>query len=275
MSFSLTDRVSHLQHLAGPGGGIAYHVVSELNELRSIDGAVAWLSTLATRKEFANVGCAIRSARATVELDDTLSEVGKRALNHRIARLRQLTGCEEAARSALSAASELSLIDEEIFRVAMLCVPSESTDLASVIRSGRASFELSQLLLSGRSGGRERAARAVAYAHYAQHKAIRRRPPRGAELLFYVFTSRDACDALVGDLEERYKLIHKKFGHRRADFWYWTQTVTSMRPIVWAWGKQKALKPVVGLAAWALAKGLVGHDSWLAALLELWKRVRS
>jgi hypothetical protein len=96
-----------------------------------------------------------------------------------------------------------------------------------------------------------------------------------AEPLFYVFMTPQNCDALVGDLEERYKLIHKKFGRRRANFWYRTQTVMSLGPIAWDWGKQKALKPLLGLAAWGLAKGLVGHDGWLAALVELWKRVRS
>ena len=100
-------------------------------------------------------------------------------------------------------------------------------------------------------------------------------PPIDPEFLFYLFISPQNCDALVGDLEERYKLIHKKFGRRRADFWYWTQTVVSLGPIVWAWANKVLMKPVVAFAGWAVAKGLVGHDSWLAALVELWKRVRS
>lgn len=100
-------------------------------------------------------------------------------------------------------------------------------------------------------------------------------PPVDAEFLFYLFMTPQNCDALVGDLEERYKLIHKKFGRRRANFWYWTQTVMSLGPIVWAWGKKVSMKPVLALIGWAVAKGLVGHDSWLAALVELWKRVRS
>jgi hypothetical protein len=100
-------------------------------------------------------------------------------------------------------------------------------------------------------------------------------PPPNAEFLFYLFMTPQNCDALVGDLEERYKLIHKKFGRRRANFWYWTQTVTSVGPIVWAWGKKVVMKPAVAFAGWAVAKGLVGHDSWLAALVELVKKVRS
>ena len=101
------------------------------------------------------------------------------------------------------------------------------------------------------------------------------RPPLNAEYLFYLFMSRQNCDAFVGDLEERYKLIHKKFGRRRANFWYWTQTITSLGPIVWAWGKKVVMKPAIAFAGWAVAKGLVGHDSWLAALVELLKKVRS
>ena len=101
------------------------------------------------------------------------------------------------------------------------------------------------------------------------------RPPLNAEFLFYLFMTPQNCDALVGDLEERYKLIHKRFGRRRANFWYWTQTVSSLGPIVWAWAKKVVMKPAIAFAGWAVAKGLVGHDSWLAALVELWRRVRS
>jgi hypothetical protein len=102
-----------------------------------------------------------------------------------------------------------------------------------------------------------------------------RRPPLSAEYLFYLFLDHQHCDALVGDLEERYKLIHKKFGRRRADLWYWTQMVASLGPIVWAWAKNVVMKPVIGLVTWAVAKGLIGHDGWVAAVVELWKRIRS
>lgn len=104
---------------------------------------------------------------------------------------------------------------------------------------------------------------------------IKIKPPINAEFLFHLFLDLQNCDALVGDLEERYKLIHKKFGRRHANFWYWTQAVRSLGPIVWAWGKKVSMKPVVALVTWAVAKGLIGHDGWVAALVELWKRVRS
>jgi hypothetical protein len=99
--------------------------------------------------------------------------------------------------------------------------------------------------------------------------------PLKAEFLFYLFLTPQTCDALVGDLEERFKLIHKKFGHRLANLWYCIQTFISLRPIIWAWTKKALMKPILAVVGWAIAKGLIGHDSWLAALLDLWKRVRS
>jgi hypothetical protein len=101
------------------------------------------------------------------------------------------------------------------------------------------------------------------------------KPPIDAEFLFHLFMSPENCDSLVGDLEERYRLICKKFGRRRADFWYWSQTVRSLGPIVWAWGTKVLLKPALAVAGWAVAKGLVGQDGWLAAVVELLKKVRS
>ena len=100
-------------------------------------------------------------------------------------------------------------------------------------------------------------------------------PPLAAQFLFYYFLDAQNCDALVGDLEERYRIIRKKFGTGRANFWYWSQAIRSVGPIVWAWGKKVALKPVIGVVAWAVARGLVDHDSWLVALVEMWKRIRS
>lgn len=105
--------------------------------------------------------------------------------------------------------------------------------------------------------------------------SIKGRPPLNAEFLFYLFLDAQNCDAIVGDLEERYNLIRKKFGQRRADFWYWTQAVRSAGPIIWVWTKRVALKPVIGVIAWGVAKGFVRYDSWLAAIVEIWKRIRS
>jgi hypothetical protein len=91
---------------------------------------------------------------------------------------------------------------------------------------------------------------------------------------FHIMLPED-CDAIVGDLEERYRLIHKNFGQRRANCWYWKETLRSMWPLVWACAKKVALKPVIGVINWAVGKGLFGDDSWLAALVELYQKIRS
>ena len=106
-------------------------------------------------------------------------------------------------------------------------------------------------------------------------KAPNTSPPANAEFLFYLFLTPENCDAIVGDLEERYRLIHKKFGSRRANFWFWTQVLRSLGPIAWAWTKKFLMKPVVAVIAWAIGKGFMGHDSWLAALVELYRKIRS
>ena len=91
---------------------------------------------------------------------------------------------------------------------------------------------------------------------------IRRRPtkrtsPVNATFLLYLFYDAPNCDALVGDLEERYKIIRKKFGARRASFWYWVQVITSVGPITWA-ATKRLLKAVSGVTA----------------LVEMWRRIR-
>lgn len=100
-------------------------------------------------------------------------------------------------------------------------------------------------------------------------------PPINAEFLFFLFLPPRDCDALTGDLEERFRLIFAKFGKRKADFWYWIQCLTSISPIVWAWLKRVAVKPVVWLVALLTGKDMLTDPSWLAGLMELWKRMRS
>jgi hypothetical protein len=96
-------------------------------------------------------------------------------------------------------------------------------------------------------------------------------PPANAEFLFYLFLDPQDCDALVGDLEERYKLIQKRFGALRANYWYWAQAIRSVGPIALGWGTKIAVKPVLGVIAWAVGRNLVGNGSWLVALGEIWK----
>lgn len=83
-------------------------------------------------------------------------------------------------------------------------------------------------------------------------------PPVNASFLLYLFYDAQNCDALVGDLEERYRLIRKRFGTRRANFWYWTQVLRSLAPL-----------------GWAATKRLLKAASGVAALVEMWRRIRS
>ena len=99
-------------------------------------------------------------------------------------------------------------------------------------------------------------------------------PPHVGEFCFYLFLTPQNCDALVGDLQERYGIICRKFGKRHADFWYWIQAIRSVGPIAWAWGKKIVMKPLIGVIGWAVAKGLIQHNSWLATLAELFRKIR-
>jgi hypothetical protein len=100
-------------------------------------------------------------------------------------------------------------------------------------------------------------------------------PPINAEFVFYFFLDGPNCDAVVGDLEERYRRINERFGTARANCWYWKEAIRTTGPIAGSWAKTLVMKPVIGVLAWGMAKGLIGHDSWLAALVEMWKKIRS
>ena len=100
------------------------------------------------------------------------------------------------------------------------------------------------------------------------------KPPRNAKFLFSLFLDAKTCDALVGDLEERFKIVLKEFSPGKAKFWYWTMALRSVGPIVWDWGKKvvaKANKPVV---VWLVGHGILHPDAWLAFVTEWLKRIR-
>jgi hypothetical protein len=96
-----------------------------------------------------------------------------------------------------------------------------------------------------------------------------RRIPLNAEFLFYLFLDTKTCDGLVGDLEERYKLIFQNFGKGRADFWYWSMAIRSTGPIAWAWFKKLVMKPVLWVSS-----SLITHGLLKGLVAELVKRVR-
>lgn len=103
-------------------------------------------------------------------------------------------------------------------------------------------------------------------------------PPVKAEYLFYFFLEAKTCDALVGDLEERYKLILKKFGKFKADLWYWSQAIRSTGPIAWAWFKKGVMKPVVTVMGSKIVHDLLKNTHLLeivkTVLAEWLKRMR-
>jgi len=74
-------------------------------------------------------------------------------------------------------------------------------------------------------------------------------PPLKAEFLFHLLLKPQEADAIVGDLEERYKLIYRRFGKERANRWYWYQAITSLVHISMAWGKVVFGKLFMGFGA--------------------------
>jgi hypothetical protein len=98
-------------------------------------------------------------------------------------------------------------------------------------------------------------------------------PPDSASFLFYLFMPYVKADAIVGDLEEGHSKLSKKFGRRRANFWYYFQTFISLRPIVLQALKKSLMKPVIAAITWAVGSGLIKHDGWLAAVVEFFKKV--
>lgn len=98
--------------------------------------------------------------------------------------------------------------------------------------------------------------------------------PLNVKFLFYLFLDAKTCDALVGDLEERFQLILREFGPGKAKFWYWTMAIRSVGPIAWAWGTRCAFKLVKPVVVWLIGHGVLHPDSWRAVIEDLLKRIR-
>lgn len=77
---------------------------------------------------------------------------------------------------------------------------------------------------------------------------VSRLPSKSAEFLLHLFMEPRSCDALVGDLNERHRILRKRFGRRKANFWYWVQVLRSVGPIVWV-GLMRIVKRMSGLTA--------------------------
>lgn len=102
--------------------------------------------------------------------------------------------------------------------------------------------------------------RNIAMVAFAE-RAIRRteksddqRPPKFAEYLLY-FLPKKEREPLLGDLEEEYREVYKKFGKGKAKFWYYCQVAMSFWPYI-----ARAVKKLVGL-------GVVG---WAGSVIRRW-----
>jgi transcriptional regulator with XRE-family HTH domain len=56
--------------------------------------------------------------------------------------------------------------------------------------------------------------------------------PRLGELLLYYFLPEEERDAFIGDMEEQYAAIEKKFGIRAAEIFFYKEILNSMSPLV-------------------------------------------
>jgi hypothetical protein len=75
------------------------------------------------------------------------------------------------------------------------------------------------------------------------HRANPLSAPLNASFAIELLIPSAEAEALVGDLEERYTRIRKKYGHRRARLWYWLQTFITLRPLI-----ARCIKTISGLS---------------------------
>jgi hypothetical protein len=66
----------------------------------------------------------------------------------------------------------------------------------------------------------------------AQRESTSPRPPLNAEYLLYLLLRGDEREALIGDLVEVYGQVLRRFGKRRADFWFCKQVFGSLWPLL-------------------------------------------
>ena len=73
-------------------------------------------------------------------------------------------------------------------------------------------------------------------------------PPKIAEYLIYLLIPRKNREVMLGDLEEDFQEVRKKFGLRKAKFHYWFQVLRSIPPLI----SSSVLKMVVASITKAL-----------------------
>jgi hypothetical protein len=68
-------------------------------------------------------------------------------------------------------------------------------------------------------------------------------PPTAAEFVLHLFLPKQDRQVMIGDLIEEYKLMFSRFGKPCADFWFCTQVIRSVWPLL----KRAALRLLLAL----------------------------
>lgn len=63
-------------------------------------------------------------------------------------------------------------------------------------------------------------------------------PPKAAEALISLFCNRDMCEAVLGDLDEKFAELAERRGPRIAKAWYWGQAGRSALFFAVRWGRR-------------------------------------
>jgi hypothetical protein len=67
----------------------------------------------------------------------------------------------------------------------------------------------------------------------AKPSVVVKRPPNVTPL-FSLFLSLEACEAVIGDIQERYTSIFSRLGKHHASVWFWKQVIASLATFAWA-----------------------------------------
>lgn len=74
-------------------------------------------------------------------------------------------------------------------------------------------------------------------------------PPKLAEYIIYLFIPRNSRDAILGDLEEDFNEVSKKFGLWHARLHYWVQVLRCIWPLIHSLGGKLIMLSIQKLKA--------------------------
>jgi hypothetical protein len=100
-------------------------------------------------------------------------------------------------------------------------------------------------------------------------KGTTKLPTSKLTLLFCLFLESPDFNGMVGDLNERHKLMFSRVGRLKADLWYCKEMLRSVTPVAWGWMKKLVMRPVIGLGTWMLGHGLLKDSSIMEALRQI------